>query len=104
MPDSTVEQMLAEARAHFAASLPAKAVALEEQLARGAWEEARRSAHKLRGSAGTYGFAVLGAAAGEVEEALIAAGSQPDAVAAARIGEMARQARAEAERVANGGR
>jgi HPt (histidine-containing phosphotransfer) domain-containing protein len=103
MPDPTVEQMLAEARAQFAASLPAKAAALQEHLARGAWEEARRAAHKLRGSAGTYGFAVLGAAAGEVEEALIAVGSQPDADAAARIGDKARDARVEAERIAREG-
>jgi hypothetical protein len=46
---------------------------------------------------------VLGAAAGEVEEALIAAGSQPDAGAAARIGDKAREARAEAERIAREG-
>ncbi len=103
MPDPTVEQMLAEARAQFAASLPAKAAALQDHLARGAWEEARRAAHKLRGSAGTYGFATLGAAAAEVEEALIASGSQPDAGAAARIGDKAREARVEAERIAKEG-
>jgi HPt (histidine-containing phosphotransfer) domain-containing protein len=103
MPDPTVEQMLAEARALFAASLPAKAAALQEHLARGAWEEAKRAAHKLRGSAGTYGFAVLGATAGEVEEALIAAGLKPDADAAARIGDKASEARAEAERIAKEG-
>lgn len=103
MPDPTVEQMLAEARTQFAASLPAKAAALEEHLARGAWEEARRAAHKLRGSAGTYGFATLGATAAEVEEALIASGPQPDAAAAARIGDKAREARVEAERIAREG-
>lgn len=103
MPDPTVEQMLAEARAQFAASLPAKAAALEEHLARGSWEEARRAAHKLRGSAGTYGFVALGAAAAEVEEALIAAGSRPEAAAAAHIGDKAREARVEAERIAKEG-
>jgi HPt (histidine-containing phosphotransfer) domain-containing protein len=103
MPDPTVEQMLAEARAQFAASLPAKAAALQEHLARGAWEDARRAAHKLRGSAGTYGFAALSAAASEVEEALIAAGSPPGADAAARIGDKAREARVEAERIAREG-
>jgi len=103
MPDPTVEQMLAEARAQFAASLPAKAAALQDHLTRGAWEEAKRAAHKLRGSAGTYGFAVIGAAAGEVEEALIAVGLKPDADAAARIGDKAREARAEAERIATEG-
>jgi HPt (histidine-containing phosphotransfer) domain-containing protein len=103
MPDPTVEQMLAEARAQFAASLPAKAAAIQEHLARGAWEEARRAAHKLRGSAGTYGFAALSAVASEVEEALIAAGSQPAAAAAARIGDKARDAHAEAERIAREG-
>lgn len=103
-PDPSVEQMLAEARAQFAASLPAKAAALEEHLARGAWEEARRAAHKLRGSAGTYGFAALGAAAGEVEEALLAARGAPDDPTRARIGAMAREARVEAERIAKEGR
>ena len=98
-----IPAVLAEARAQFAASLPAKAAAIQEHLARGAWQEARRAAHKLRGSAGTYGFAALSAAASEMEEALIAAGSQPDAAAAARIGDKAREARAEAERIAGEG-
>lgn len=103
MPDPTVEQMLAEARAQFAASLPGKAAALEEHLARGAWEEARRAAHKLRGSAGSYGFVTVSGAAAEVEEALIAAGSQPDAATLARVAEKAREVRAEAERIARDG-
>jgi HPt (histidine-containing phosphotransfer) domain-containing protein len=102
-PDPSVEQMLAEARLQFAASLPAKAAAIEEQVARGAWDEARRAAHKLRGSAGTYGFEALGAAAGEVEEVLLAAALAPDAAAVARIREKAREARVEAERIARGG-
>jgi HPt (histidine-containing phosphotransfer) domain-containing protein len=103
-PDPSVEQMLAEARLQFAASLPAKTAAIEEQLARGAWDEARRAAHKLRGSAGTYGFVALGTAAGEVEEALLATALAPDASAAARIREKAGEARAEAERIAKEGK
>jgi len=84
--DPTVEALLAQMRAQFTASLPAKVVALEQLVARSAWQEARRAAHKLRGSASTYGHGAVSAAAGAIEEALIAAGDAPDESARAGIG------------------
>jgi HPt (histidine-containing phosphotransfer) domain-containing protein len=83
--DPSVEALLAQVRAQFTASLPAKVVALEQLVARGAWEEVRRAAHKLRGSAATYGHVAVGAAAGAIEEALIVASDSPDDVARAGI-------------------
>ena len=76
--DPSVDALLAQVRAQFTASLPAKVIALEQLIARGAWEEARRAAHKLRGSSSTYGHLAVGAAAGAIEEALITASDAPD--------------------------
>jgi HPt (histidine-containing phosphotransfer) domain-containing protein len=46
-------------------------------------DEARSAAHRLRGSAGSYGFPAISATAGRIEEALVAlaAGSAEDPVA-----------------------
>jgi HPt (histidine-containing phosphotransfer) domain-containing protein len=98
--DPSVEALLAQVRAQFTASLPAKVVALEQLIARGAWEEARRAAHKLRGSASTYGHLAVGAAAGAIEEALIAASDAPDDGARAGIEGRLAEARTAAARVA----
>ena len=95
-----VQALLAEARAQFAASLPAKASEVALLVARASWEEARRAAHRLRGSAGTYGFAQVGAACAAIEDALIAASNAPDAGARAALDQLARDACAEAERAA----
>ncbi len=65
---SEVDALLAAARAEYASRLPSKLAALEELAARGAWDEARRAAHKLRGSAATYGFAAIGDAAAALEK------------------------------------
>jgi HPt (histidine-containing phosphotransfer) domain-containing protein len=69
--DPAIAALLAEARRHYAASLPEKVAELRALLDRQAWSEARRAAHKLRGSAGTYGFVALSDAAGAVEDLLI---------------------------------
>ncbi len=95
-----VQALLAAARAQFAASLPAKASEVASLVARGSWEEARRAAHRLRGSAGTYGYAELGAAFAAIEEALIATANAPDPEARAALDRMARTACAEANRAA----
>lgn len=65
---SDVDALLAAARAEYASRLPSKLAAIEELAARGAWDEARRAAHKLRGSAATYGFAAIGDAAAALEK------------------------------------
>jgi len=101
--DPSIARLLVEARLQFASSLPAKTAELEALLAREAWDELRRAAHKLRGSSGTYGFAEVSAAAGAIEEALLAASLAPGAEARKLLAEQARRASVEAARAADGG-
>jgi HPt (histidine-containing phosphotransfer) domain-containing protein len=98
--DPAITALLAEARLQFARSIPAKVADLQSLLDRGAWDELRRAAHKLRGSTGTYGFAGLSAAAADVEEALLEAGGNPTDEVRQRIGTRVREATLEAERAA----
>lgn len=100
----SVEALLAQMRAQFTASLPAKVAALEQLVASRAWEDARRAAHKLRGSASTYGHAAVSAAAGAIEDALIAASDAPDDGARASIEGRLAEARAEAACAGGGAR
>ncbi len=97
--DPSIDELLAAAQSQFAASLPAKVAVIEETVARRAWDDARRAAHKLRGSAATYGFAALSASAAAIEDALRAAGEPPDPVVVAIAGHLV-DAKAEAERAA----
>jgi HPt (histidine-containing phosphotransfer) domain-containing protein len=96
---SSIDALLLAAHRQFAGSLPAKVAAIVDAVARGAWDDARRSAHKLRGSAATYGFAALGATAGAIEEALREGADVGDEVRARIDGHLV-EARAEAERAA----
>jgi HPt (histidine-containing phosphotransfer) domain-containing protein len=98
---SSIDALLAAAHSQFAASLPAKVASIEESLAGGAWEDVRRAAHRLRGSAGTYGFAALAAAAAAIEDALLEV-TEPPADVRARIAEHLAAARAEADHAARG--
>jgi HPt (histidine-containing phosphotransfer) domain-containing protein len=98
---SSIDALLAAAHSQFAASLPAKVAAIEECVARGAWEDVRRAAHKLRGSAATYGFAALGVSAAAIEDAVLEVGDPPDERRARIAGHLV-EARAEAERAARG--
>jgi len=94
----SVDELLAQVRAQFTASLPSKVDALDQLVADGAWAEARRAAHKLRGSASTYGHVTVGAAAAAVEEALIEAADRPDeGVRSAIAGFLAEARRAASE-------
>lgn len=100
MHDPSIEDLLAAARADFASRLPARAAEVQALVADGAWDEARRAVHKLRGSAATYGFAGLGAAVAALEDLLLAAAATvgiPRPVDA-RIAEKVREVRAEADR------
>lgn len=101
--DPSIEAALAAVQAQFASALPAKAAHLEGLLARGEWDEARRAAHRLRGSAGTYGFSALGAAAGEIEELLLAAPAGPDEETRAKLDVHARDLADRAKVAASGG-
>ena len=97
---SEVDALLAQARADYAARLPAKVTAIEELVARAAWDEARRAAHKLRGSAATYGFAALGLAAGVLEERLARVVEAGPAAVVPQARAALQGVRAEADRVA----
>jgi HPt (histidine-containing phosphotransfer) domain-containing protein len=96
---SSIDALILAAQRQYADSLPAKVADLSAQVAACAWDEARRAAHKLRGSASTYGFAALGDAAGAIEETLRAEPSPGDQ-ARARIAAYLAEARVEAERAA----
>ncbi|HEY8041430.1 MAG TPA: Hpt domain-containing protein [Polyangiaceae bacterium] len=98
--DPAIDALLAAARMQFAGSLPAKTADVEALVAGGAWAEARRAAHKLRGSAGTYGFAALGAAAGAIEDTILEGNDGPDAEARSRIARRLEEMRVEADRAA----
>jgi HPt (histidine-containing phosphotransfer) domain-containing protein len=95
---SDVDALLATMRAEYASRLPAKLVALEDLAARGAWDELRRAAHKLRGSAATHGFAALGDAAAQLEGLTTGASGSDGPQVRASIEGALRSARAEIER------
>lgn len=97
--DPALIALLAEARAQFATTLPAKIADLRSLLEGEAWEELRRAAHKLRGSTGTYGFMELSAATGDVEDALLEAGGPPGPEVKERVQRRVRDATLEAERI-----
>ena len=73
--DEVTRSALAELAAEYAAELPG----LIDELARlvdaaaadpAAVPHARAAAHRLRGTAGSYGFKAVGEAAGSIEDAL----------------------------------
>jgi HPt (histidine-containing phosphotransfer) domain-containing protein len=97
---SEVDALLAAARAEYASRLPSKVAAMEELAARGAWDETRRAAHKLRGSAATYGFAAIGDAAAALEKLAAEAASIDPAVVRGAIERALRSVRVEIERAA----
>jgi chemotaxis protein histidine kinase CheA len=102
-----VEALLAVARADFAQRLPAKMDEVAKLVSEGSWDEARRAVHKLRGSAATYGFPALSAAAASIEDGLfvgLAGGGPPDVAAIAGMKDIVRGACVEAERAAREGR
>jgi HPt (histidine-containing phosphotransfer) domain-containing protein len=99
--DPSIDALLAAVRVQFAATLPAKIAAIDLSVARAAWDEARRDAHKLRGSAAAFGFAAMGTLAGAIED-LLRDVTAPDDAARASIAAHLAEARAEAERAAVG--
>jgi diguanylate cyclase (GGDEF)-like protein len=86
---------LEKARLDFFDSVPAKIEKLAEALRRGmadakSLEVARGLAHKLRGSAGSYGLGELGTSAGRIEELIVAARDSGDLHDAAFADDFAR--------------
>lgn len=104
--DPAIKALIDAARADFARSLGVRARALEALATSGAWTDARREAHKLRGSAGVYGFAELGVAAAALDDSIGEAADNAAVApsALALIGERLKELIAEAERVSRGAR
>jgi HPt (histidine-containing phosphotransfer) domain-containing protein len=96
--DPGIAALLGAARADFTRSLPAKAAAVEEHLAGGAFADAKRAAHKLRGSSGMFGYARLGEIAGEIDD-LMNDGGVGDVAARTRVDALVAQLRAEVARL-----
>lgn len=69
-PESDVEAVMAAGRLDYVSRLRDKLADLERLAATEKWSELRRAAHKLRGSAGVFGFESLGVAAGRLEDRL----------------------------------
>jgi len=100
--DPGIAALLDAARADFSRALPAKVAAFDALLEDGAFADAKRAAHKLRGSAGMFGFAALGRIAGAIDDLMTEAA--PDASTRARVDALAADLRAEAARAERDGR
>jgi HPt (histidine-containing phosphotransfer) domain-containing protein len=98
-----IAALYAAARTDFAARLPLRIEEIERLAAEGQWVEARRQIHKLRGSAATYGFAEIGAAAVFLEDLLLSVDGAPDSDARRRFDQALHNARAQADRAAREG-
>ena len=68
--DPALESLLLAEKAAYANRLRIRLTELESLVADGRIDDARRAAHKLSGSAGTYGYPAIGDAARELEEAI----------------------------------
>ena len=55
----------------FVAEMPDRVAALTRQLDTGDWEGLRRSAHQLKGAAGSHGFDSISPCAARLEDALL---------------------------------
>jgi len=60
----------------FAEEMPDRIATLLDQLSKEDWESLRRTAHQLKGAAGSYGFDAVSPCAGKVEAALM--NSEPE--------------------------
>ena len=98
-PTSALDEIVAQARAEFAGRLGGKVDDLDRLFASGAWGDLRVASHKLRGSAGTYGFVELGELAGKVEDLLLEVSCRPDPATRDRVRATLVEARAEVRRV-----
>ena len=92
MHDEELDLLIAE----YAGELPKKATEFESLLAAGDFERLARAAHQLSGSAGGYGFEVIGDEARRVENLIKK--DDPESVlqdvrlAVHRLGELCRSA------------
>lgn len=68
----------------YVVELPTRMSAMRAALEASNIGEVRRLSHQLRGASAGFGFAVIGQVAGEIEDAIKAAGLQADAIARTR--------------------
>jgi histidine phosphotransfer protein HptB len=54
----------------FVEEMPGRVATLLDQLSAGDWAALQRTAHQLKGAAGSYGFDVISPSAGKVEASL----------------------------------
>lgn len=71
MVEDDLDAELAALRTAYGRDLPGKIVAVSEAIAARDHERTRALAHRLRGTAGVYGYAAVSAAAATIEEALL---------------------------------
>ena len=64
------DEDLAEIVEMFVEEMPGRVETFRQQYEQSDWEELRRTAHQLKGSAGSYGFGQITPAAAELESAL----------------------------------
>lgn len=77
--DEALDAELAEARRSYEASVPGLLDEISRALVAGAFEDARKIAHRIRGTAGCYGMLDVSAVAGELEDVLTDASTSRDA-------------------------
>jgi histidine phosphotransfer protein HptB len=65
-----VDPDLSEIVDMFVEEMPGRVATLLDQLNAGDWEDLRRTAHQLKGAAGSYGFDLISPSAGKVEAAI----------------------------------
>ncbi len=88
---------LAEIVALFVDEMPGRIHRLHRLLESGEWEELRRAAHQLKGSAGSHGFEPVSLAAGELESALKSGAAEPETRRfVERLADICRSVRADA--------
>lgn len=68
--------MLRELQREFASELGARIATLQEAIDRNDLDEARTLAHRLYGTAGSYGMTSVSTFAGELEQAVLCASDQ----------------------------
>ncbi len=68
---------LAELVEIFVESLPERVESLRQAFEQGDWETLRRTAHQLKGAAGSYGFDPLSPSAAQLEQS-VASGPEQD--------------------------
>jgi HPt (histidine-containing phosphotransfer) domain-containing protein len=95
---AAIGALLASTREEFARRLPARIAEIADWIGQDAWSDAVRAAHKLRGSASTYGFSEVGRVAGALEEELRAVKETADRATRQRLLSLLEEGRDQAER------